>query len=582
MDLNAFDIVVFIAFFSVVIGTSLFKSRKESSSEDYFLAGRGLRWWLIGISIVAANISTEQFVGMAGQGAGSVGLAVSNWQLIGSIGIVIIAFTLLPRFLKAGIYTMPEYLEYRYNSTARAIMALMTVVIYVAVLLTAVLYSGGVTLRTIFGFSMRQGVWLIGLIAATYTVWGGLKAVAWADLFQGCGLLIGGIITFFLGLKACGGWEQFSSTNSDKLHMVLPAGHEGLPWTGVFSGMWIVILYYCGLNQFIVQRNLAAKTLRDGQLGVILAGALWLLVPFAIVIPGIMTSTLYRTDLAAEADKANIEVLDFYEQSKNEISDESLVLYNLDNQWKERFPEKAKEIESYNASIEQTAENLNQKTETKNLIGYKHDAAFPLMIRNLVPKGLRGFMFAAIAGAVISSLASMLNSASTIFTIDVYNRMIDRNAPQKRLLLLGRAMTMVFLVIGCLLAPILDDPKFGGVFQYIQQFQGYIWPGVVAAFAFGMLVTNAPGLAGVAALISGPLIYGLFQKFAPGLHFLVQVAATFQLVLMIMGLITLWKPLEEPRKLPVREDIEVKTTPEVKIAGGLVIIGVAVFYMIFW
>ncbi|MHC4437958.1 MAG: sodium:solute symporter family transporter, partial [Planctomycetota bacterium] len=143
MELNLFDIGVFLAFIGFVVVFSMFKSRKERTSEDYFLAGRGLKWWLIGISIVAANISTEQFVGMAGQGAGSVGLAVSNWQLFGSIGIVIIAFTLLPRFLRAGIYTMPEYLEYRYNSTARAIMALTTVVIYVAVLLTAVLYSGG-------------------------------------------------------------------------------------------------------------------------------------------------------------------------------------------------------------------------------------------------------------------------------------------------------------------------------------------------------------------------------------------------------------------------------------------------------
>jgi SSS family solute:Na+ symporter len=143
MELNLFDIGVFLAFIGFVVIFSMFKSRKEKTSEDYFLAGRGLKWWLIGISIVAANISTEQFVGMAGQGAGSVGLAVSNWQLFGSIGIVIIAFTLLPRFLRAGIYTMPEYLEYRYNSTARAIMALTTVVIYVAVLLTAVLYSGG-------------------------------------------------------------------------------------------------------------------------------------------------------------------------------------------------------------------------------------------------------------------------------------------------------------------------------------------------------------------------------------------------------------------------------------------------------
>lgn len=580
MELNLFDVFVFVAFFVVVIGTSLFKSRRETGAEDYFLAGRGLTWWLIGISIVAANISTEQFVGMAGQGAGSVGLAVSNWQLYGSFGIVIIAFTLLPKFLKAGIYTMPEYLEYRYNSTARGIMAIITVVIYVAVLLTAVLYSGGITLRTIFGLKLTYGVWLIGLIAATYTVWGGLKAVAWADLFQGGGLLIGGIIIFFLGLKACGGWQEFSNTNEDKLHMVLPPDHPGLPWTGVISGMWIVLIYYCGLNQFIVQRNLAAKTLRDGQLGVIFAGALWLLVPFAIVMPGIMSSSMYKQDMAVEADKTNTDILTAYEEAKTSISDNPLI-FNIDAEWKERFPDKAAQIEQYNAQMQESLKG-KQKPEVKNLIGYKHDAAFPLLIRNLVPSGLRGFMFAAIAGAVISSLASMLNSASTIFTMDVYNRMLFRNAPQKQLLILGRLMTLVFVVIGCLLAPMLDNPKFGGVFQYIQQFQGYIWPGVVAAFLFGMMVPTAPAMAGIAALVAGPVIYGIFQRFAPDIHFLIQVVLTFNLVIVIMGLLTFIKPLKEARKLPVREDIEIRTAPEVKIIGSLVMAAVVMFILIFW
>jgi len=511
-----FDGAVFIGFFIVVIGVSLFKSRKETSSEDYFLAGRGLTWWLIGISIVAANISTEQLVGMAGQGAGSVGLAVSNWQLYGSFGIVIIAFTLLPRFLKAGIYTMPEYLEYRYNSTARGIMALMTVVIYVTVLLTAVLYSGAITLRTIsisyfnFDLPIWQGAILIGIIAALYTVWGGLKACAWADLFQGSALLVGGLIIFGLGLKACGGWGEFSTINEAKLHMVLPPDHPDLPWTGIISGMWIVLIYYCGLNQFIVQRNLAAKTLRDGQLGVIFAGALWLLVPFAIVMPGIMSYQLYGSQM---------------------------------------------------------------KTP---------DEAFPTLICNLVPQGLRGFMFAAIAGAVTSSLASMLNSASTIFTMDVYKRMFHQNASQKQLLWLGRVMTLMFVVIGCSLAPMLADPKFKGVFNFIQQFQGYIWPGVVAAFLFGMMVPTAPSAAGVAALIAGPIIYGLFQYFAPSIHFLIQVALSFNLVLVIMGLLTFIKPLEIPRKLPVREDLDVKTDPIVKIIGAFVMAAVVTFIIVFW
>ena len=191
-------------------------------------------------------------------------------------------------------------------------------------------------------------------------------------------------------------------------------------------------------------------------------------------------------------------------------------------------------------------------------------------------------MFAAIAGAVISSLASMLNSASTIFTMDVYNCMFHRGAGQKQLLLLGRVMTMVFVVIGCLLAPILDNPRFGGVFQFIQQFQGYIWPGVVAAFLFGIIVKKAPGAAGVTALVSGPIIYGLFQNFAPKMHFLIQVGLSFVIVIAIMALITLINPLAKPKKLPVREDLEIKTATEVKIAGACVIAAVVVFYIIFW
>ena len=252
MNISPADLAVFVGFFAVVISLSVWKSRRAKGhvedSSDFFLAGRGLTWPLIGISIVAANISTEQMVGMAGQAAGATGLAVAGWQLLGSLFIVIIAMTLLPRFLRAGIYTMPEFLEYRYNSTARAIMALLTVVIYAVVMLPAVLYSGGVTLKAIAGIDLRVAVWLIGLVGTVYCTIGGLKAIAWADLVQGLALLAGGLLVFFLGLRAVGGWESFASYNADKLHMVLPADNPDLPWTGVVGGMWIVMLYYCGLE----------------------------------------------------------------------------------------------------------------------------------------------------------------------------------------------------------------------------------------------------------------------------------------------------------------------------------------------
>lgn len=512
MALSPFDWILFLLFFVVVIGFSLSKSRGGSGAEeDYFLAGRGLPWWLIGISIVAANISTEQFVGMAGQGAGAVGLAVSWWQLIGSVGIVLIAFTLLPKFLKAGIYTMPEYLEYRYNVVARSIFAILTVAIYVVVLLTAVLFSGGLTLHTIFDIDLAIAVWVIGGAAAFYTAIGGLKAVAYADLIQGVALLAGGLLVFVIGLDACGGWAEFSTVNESKLHMVLPADDTNLPWTGVMGGMWIVLIYYCGLNQFIVQRNLAAKTLRDGQLGMIFAGGLWLLVPFAIVMPGIMAFQLFPAELAETPDKA-----------------------------------------------------------------------YPTLIANLLPSGMRGFLLAALAGAITSSLASMLNSASTIFTLDVVQRLFRKEAKQAEMVWLGRIMVIVFVVIGCLLAPMLADPKFGGVFQFIQQFQGYIWPGVVAAFCFGMVFPKAPPAAGVLALVAGPLFYGLLQNFATGVHFLLQVLIAFVAVCVLMGLVTLAAPMSEPKVLPERKDIDLQTDPKTKMLGAAVILGVIVFIVVFW
>ncbi|GAI03180.1 unnamed protein product, partial [marine sediment metagenome] len=328
MELSILDIGLFLAFFVIAIGTSLYKSRKEETGEDFFLASRELFWPLIGLSLIAANISTEHFVGMSGQGAGIAGMAIASYEWMASITLVFVAFFFLPKFLKCGIYTIPEYLEYRYNSSARAIMAFYMVVIYAFVTIAAVVYSGGLTLQTIFDMKMTHAVWLIGGIATLYTTWGGLKAVAWADLFQGSALIIGGAITMFLGFNAVGGVGSFFENNADKLHIILPRDHEVIPWTALIIGLWIPNFYYWGLNQYITQRALAAKTLRQGQLGVIFAAFIKLLIPFIIIFPGIMASQLYKDQLAGTSD-----------------------------------------------------------------------AAYPLLIRNLIPVGLRGFIFAAISGA---------------------------------------------------------------------------------------------------------------------------------------------------------------------------------------
>ena len=556
MQLGALDIGVFVAFFGVVVGVSMYKSRREKTGEDYFLASRSLLWPFIGLSLIAANISTEHFVGMAGQGAG-MGMAVASYEWIAAITLVFVAIFFLPKFLRSGIFTIPEYLEYRYNTTARSIMAFYVMIMYVVVAIAAVLYSGGLTLQTIFGdINDPRHLWysilLIGAIAALYTIWGGLKAVAWADLFQGSALIIGGTITMVLGFLAIGklspsteagagvmkvfsnGIRYFSEQNSDKLHMILPKDHPIIPWTALIVGIWIPNFYYWGLNQFITQRTLAAKTLRQGQLGIIFAATLKLIIPFIMIFPGIMAFQLYQEQVVA-----------------------------------------------------------------------KNDAAYPLLIKNLINPGLRGFIFAAISGAVISSLASMLNSASTIFTMDLYKRLINNTISPKAQVWMGRVTTLLFVVIGCLIAPKLGSEKFKGIFNYIQETQGFITPGILAAFAFGLVFKRAPSAAGISAMALNIPIYGFmnlkFFEFIPGLKpaldslrqiswigklnsmaFLNQMAITFGVLILAMGIITKLKPLAEPKVMPVRKEFDMRPAPSVVWLGIIVIAITIALYIKFW
>jgi SSS family solute:Na+ symporter len=511
MELSWLDIGLFLAFFAVTVGTSLYKSWREETGEDFFLASRGLYWPIIGISLIAANISTEHFVGMSGQGAGIAGMAVASYEWLAAITLVFVALFFLPKFLKSGIYTIPEYLEYRYNATARAIMAFYMVIIYVFVTISAVIYSGALTLHTIFGMKMTHAVWLIGGIAAFYATWGGLKAVAWADLFQGSALIIGGAITMVLGFNAVGGVGTFFEANADKLHVILPRDHAVIPWTALVIGLWIPNFYYWGLNQFIAQRTLAAKSLKQGQLGIIFAAFLKLLIPFIIIFPGIMAAQLYTDQLAATSD-----------------------------------------------------------------------VAYPLLIRNLIPTGLKGFIFAAICGAVISSLASMLNSASTIFTMDLFKRHWKKDASGHSLVTMGRIMTLLFVGIGCLLAPQLGAERFKGIFNYIQEFQGFISPGILAAFAFGLIFKRTPASAGVTALLLNVPIYGFLLKYFGNIAFLNRIAITFGILILAMAIITKRSPLPQPKVLPTREHFDMKPAPSVIWLGTLVIAITITLYIIFW
>ncbi len=508
MPWSVLDIFAFVAFLVTVVAVSLYASRKEESGEDYFLAGRGLSWWLIGFSLIASNISTEHFVGMAGSGFGAIGLAVASYEWVAAVTLVGVALVFLPVFLRLGIYTMPEFLEHRYGPVPRTIMAVYMMVAYVAVAIAAVLYSGAIGLQAIFGLDLFLGIWLIGLIAGAYTIYGGLKAVVWSDLMQGSALLVGGAIVTGIALTRVGGLGAFLAQNRDKLHMVLPADHPDLPWTALLLGIWIPNIFYWGFNQFITQRTLAARSLAAGQRGIMFAALLKLVIPFIIVFPGIMAFQLYA------------------EQITN------------------------------------------------------GDQAYPILIRNVVPVGLRGLMFAALFGAVMSSLDSMLNSASTIFTIDIYRRFVARAAAPRDLVRVGRLSTAAFVLIGCLMAPL--PANFEGVFEYIQMIWGFISPSVVAVFVFGLVVKRAPTSAATAALLLGVPIYGLLLWGLPGVAFLNHMAVTFCVLVTIMAAITVVAPLAEPCTFERRSDVDLTPDPLATSLGAVVVVVTLVLYVVFW
>ncbi len=506
MHLNLFDTLSFLGFLALVVGISVWKSRREETGEDYFLAGRGLTWWLIGLSLIASNISTEHFVGQSGKGFGASGLAVASYEWIAAITMVFVALFFLPRFLRSGIYTIPEFLEYRFNTAARSIMAVYMMVAFVFVAMATVLYSGAIALRTMFGLDLVVGIWLIGLIAGAYTTYGGLKAVVWTDLFQGVALLLGGVLVTVLAFKAVGGVGAFLEARGDRPHVLLPADHPEYPWTILLGGIWVPNLFYWGLNQFITQRTLGAKSLAEGQKGIIFAAAIKLIIPVIIIFPGIIAAQLYAS----------------------QISD------------------------------------VNE--------------AYPFLIKHLLPTGLTGLMFAALFGAVMSSLDSMANSASTIFTIDLYQRHLRPDADPRRLVLIGRVVTAFFVLFACLWAPMLG--RIESVFDYIQMFWGFISPGVLCAFLFGIFVKRTPPLAAVAVLLASLPVYGFFLARDP-YSYTNNMGWTILVLGILAAIITWRRPLAEPVEMPQRVDIDLAPSPSVKLLGGIVVAATVALYVIF-
>ena len=613
--LHVLDIAVFFGFIGLVMAVGLWKSKgarsKEGGAADYFLAGRGLSWWLIGVSLIAANISAEQFVGMSGQAASELGLAIASYEWMAAVSLVITAFVFLPYFLRTGIFTIPGFLEHRYNKAARSIMALFSMVILIGVSLTGVIYAGGLLMRDLalgagFAVSLPACCWIMGGMAAAYVAAGGLRACAWADLIQGTALIVGGaLITYFtfeaLGkadvatltagagatadtvrgavTEGMGAVERFRVLNAHKLHMFLPSANKVIPWTALCLGMWIPNIYYWGLNQYITQRTLGASSVAEGQKGIVFAAALKLFIPFIIVVPGLIAFNLFSGDMEKRGEE------DFVRSFRADTAAEVLPLtvYNPTEAFAAAEPALAAEMAAHNAKVAAQAAAQGAEGKVKEKAPYcKTDTALGLLVSKLCmgKAGLFGFIVAALLGAIVSSLAAVLNAASTIFSMDFYNEYIKKNADPKALVVVGRVCVGVFVAIGCLVAPRLDDPRFGGIFTYIQEFQGYVSPGVLAVFIYGLINRRSAGVVGVAGLLFTPVLYGVLAV-TSDVDFLNRMAICLGADLVLMTALGLFLKRDTPVTFESGTKLDLRPSRGAKIGGICVVLVTAVLYIVF-
>jgi SSS family solute:Na+ symporter len=554
-------------------------------------------------------------------------------------------------------------------------MAVATIFIYM-LLLGSVTYSGALTVNTMAGkmgydVSIAKAALVIGLIAMIYVTAGGLKACAWADLIQGSALIIGGAIVMIYAFKKLGSTtdelafienvetgavglktfaqdtgtiDRFWQLNKVRMNMFLPKDDKVLPCTALLLGLWIPNFYYWGLNQYITQRTLASESLAEGQKGIVFAAFMKLLIPFVVVIPGIIAFNLYAKDMQDQSVTDNAPVIAKYKKANPDTQlveivqapdeqaianwphgrfmiavftdDDSLKAAKLENpfvlpltqarlnelevsqytvfesddkSWKAAFPALADELESYNASVMDAAEEANVNVTSEKFIAYKYDTALGQLLSSVLPQrtGLVGFVLAALLGAIVSSLAAMLNAASTIFTMDVFKKYISPQAGQKAIVLLGRICVVVFSVIAVLLAPQLGNPKISNsIFTIIQESQGLISPGILAVFVFGLICRTAPPIAGVIGLLTNIVSYGGMYllgryKIGPDIQFLNRMAICFGLCLVVMTIITLLKPLSQPVEFKQQSTLNLRSSNGAKVAGIVVIVITLILYFLF-
>jgi SSS family solute:Na+ symporter len=549
------DYIVFFLYFIIIVGYGLWiynrKKKAETSSKDYFLAEGSLTWWAIGASLIASNISAEQFIGMSGSGF-KMGLAIATYEWMAALTLIIVAVFFIPVYLKNKIFTMPQYLNQRYNSNVAMIMAVFWLLLYVLVNLTSILYLGALAISSISGLNLTLCMVFLAIFAVMITL-GGMKVIGFTDVIQVFFLILGGLITTYLALNLVS--EKFGTTGvingfnlmkenaSDHFHMIFDktnANYMDLPGLSVLvGGMLIINLNYWGCNQYITQRALGAD-IKTARSGILFAAFLKLLMPVIVVLPGIAAYVLYQ--------KGGFQT-----------------------------------------------EMLQDGT-------LNPDRAYPTLL-NLLPVGLKGLSFASLTAAIVASLAGKANSIATIFTLDVYKKKINVEADEKKLVNVGKITILTAMIIAVVVAPLLGIDKKGG-FQYIQEYTGFVSPGIFAMFILGFFWKRTTSNAALFATIGGFLLSILF-KFMPNfidLHFLYnsgfaipndkgiyeipfidRMGFVFAICVIGMFIISIYETKKGVKTNGLEIDKTMfKTTPAFTV-GMLVIVSIlAALYTIFW
>lgn len=524
MSLATIDLVILgvyaVFIFALAQWVSRDKSGEKKTSTDYFLASKNLPWWAIGASLIAANISAEQIIGMSGSGY-VIGLGIAAYEWMAALTLLIVGKYFLPIFLRNDIVTMPQFLQQRYGPTIRNVMAVFWLLLYVFVNVTSILWLGSIAVNTVTGLDQMYAIVAIGVFALAYQLWGGLKAVALTDIVQVALLVSGGLIIGYIALGqiggdagALGGFTTLLTDFPGKFDMILSPDNPNfkeLPGIAVLlGGLWVMNISYWGFNQYIIQRALAAKSLGEAQKGIAFAAYLKLLMPVIVVLPGMA----------------------------------ALVL----------------------------APNLTAP-----------DQAYPTMM-NLLPAGLKGLVFAALIAAIVASLASKINSISTIFTLDLYAK-ANKGATDQHLVLVGRIAAFAAMAIGILVArPLLGG--FSQAFQFIQDFTGFFTPSIVVIFILGLFWKRASEAGALTAAIGGVALSGfmwwLDREGIFTLPFMNRVGVVFVVALVAAIAVSLFSPPKEGTMQIRLDGVSYKTSLGFNVAGAGVIAFLIAVYAIWW